>query len=93
MVVKMYPEELKKKKKKKKKKKSHVVICSKIYDKQNSDIFSISSPAPGQPMPCLLYVVRPYLTFHIFDISSRIVSWIELKLGGRNWGYMEIQNN
>ena len=31
-------------------------------------------------------------TFHIFDISFRIQSRIELKLGGRHWGYMEIEN-
>ena len=41
---------------------------------------------------CPSSVVRPALAFHIFDISSRIVSRIELKLGGRYCGYMEIQN-
>ena len=40
----------------------------------------------------LLSVVRPSLAFHIFDISSRTVSWIELKLSGRHCGNMEIQN-
>ena len=38
-------------------------------------------------------VVRfPSLAFHIFDISSRTISWIELKLSGRHCGNMEIQN-
>ena len=36
--------------------------------------------------------VRPSLTFHIFDISSGSASRIELKLGGRHWGHMAIQN-
>ena len=36
--------------------------------------------------------ICPSLIFHIFDIASRTVSQIELKLGGRHWGYMEIQN-
>ena len=36
--------------------------------------------------------VRPLLTFHIFDISSRAISWIELKLSGSHCGNMEIQN-
>ena len=37
----------------------------------------------------LLSVVRPSLAFHIFDISSRIVRRIDLKLGGRHCGYMK----
>ena len=37
--------------------------------------------------------VRPSLAFHIFDISSRTISWIELKLKGRHCGNMEIQNS
>ena len=37
-------------------------------------------------------VSRPSLAFHIFDVSSRTISWIELKLSGRHCGDMEIQN-
>ena len=37
-------------------------------------------------------VVRLLLAFHIFDISSRSVHWIELKLNGRHCCNMEIQN-
>ena len=36
--------------------------------------------------------VLPSLAFHFFHIFSRIVIGIELKLGGRHYGYMEIQN-
>ena len=36
--------------------------------------------------------VRPSLAFHFFDISSRTISWIVLKLNGRHCGNMEIQN-
>ena len=36
--------------------------------------------------------VRLSLAFHIFDISFRLVSPIELKLGGRHCGNMESQN-
>ena len=32
------------------------------------------------------------LALHIFDVSSRTISWIELKLSGRHCGNMEIQN-
>ena len=35
-------------------------------------------------------VVRLLLAFHIFDISSRSVHWIELKLNGRHGCNMEI---
>ena len=40
----------------------------------------------------LLSVIRPSLAFHIFDISSRTLSWIELKLSGRHCGNIVIQN-
>ena len=36
-------------------------------------------------------VVRPSLTFHVFDISSWTVSRIEVKLNGRHFGSMEIR--
>ena len=46
----------------------------------------------GQLMPWLVvgrpYVVSPSLAFHIFDIFSRTISWIELKLSGRHYGNM-----
>ena len=37
-------------------------------------------------------VRRPLLAFHTFDISSRTISWIELKHSGTHCGNMEIQN-
>ena len=37
-------------------------------------------------------VRRSSLTFHVFDISSWTVSWIEVKLSGRLCGNMEIHN-
>ena len=40
----------------------------------------------------LSFVIHLSLPFHIFDISSRTISWIELKLSGRHCGNMEIQN-
>ena len=42
-----------------------------------SKSYLISSPASS---------VRPSLAFYFFDISSRIISWIELKLSGRHCG-------
>ena len=47
--------------------------------------------APDQLMQWPV-VCRPSLAFHIFDISSRTISWIELKLSRRHCGNMEIQN-
>ena len=41
---------------------------------------------------CPLSVCRPLLAFHILKISSRTISWIELKHSGRHCGNMEIQN-
>ena len=35
---------------------------------------------------------RPSLAFHVFNISSRTISWIELKLSRRHCSNMEIQN-
>ena len=37
-------------------------------------------------------VRRKSLAFRIFDISSRTISLIELKLSGKHCGNMEIQN-
>ena len=69
-------------------------------------VAAISSP--GAVLQVSLYrgccpssVRRPSLAFHIFDISSRFISWIELKLsvcvwgvggGGGHCGNTEIQN-
>ena len=44
------------------------------------------------PWPVVCCPVRPLLAFHIFDISSGTISWIELKLSGRHYGNMEFQN-
>ena len=63
-------------------------------------LFIFSSPgALLQVSLChgLLSVIRPSvrhpaLAFHIFNISSRTISWIELKLNGRHCDNMEIPN-
>ena len=39
---------------------------------------------------CPSSVRRPSLAFHIFDISSRTISWVKLKLRGKHCGNMEI---
>ena len=39
-----------------------------------------------------LFIFSPSLAFHIFNISSRTISWIEPKLSGRHCGNMESQN-
>ena len=56
-------------------------------------LFTSSSGVVLQVSLCYgqLSVIHPSSTFHIFDIS-RIISWIELKLGGRHWTYKEVQN-
>ena len=41
---------------------------------------------------CSLSVRHPSLAFHIFDIPSRTIDWIELKLSWMHCGNMEIQN-
>ena len=44
-------------------------------------------------MACCPFSVRhPLLAFHICDISSRTISWIEQKLSERHCGDIEIQN-
>ena len=44
------------------------------------------------PACCPSSVRHQSLAFHIFDISSRTISWIEMKLSGRHCDNMEIQN-
>ena len=58
------------------------------------DIYMSSPGALLQVSLChgLLSVIRPLLAFHIFYISSRTISWIELKLSWRHYGNMVIQN-
>ena len=69
-------------------------LCLILFIQQNILHFLLAHlelyKAPGQLMPWP--VVRPSLAFHIFDISSRIISWIELKLNGMYCGNMEIQH-
>ena len=47
---------------------------------------------PWSVVRCPLSVVPRSLAFHFFDISSRTISWIELKLRGCHCGNMKIQN-
>ena len=65
---------------------------SKVHLRWKMNIFS-SPGALLQVSLCsgLLSVIRPSLAFHIFDISSRTISWIKLKLSRRHCGNMEIQ--
>ena len=51
---------------------------------------SLPGAAPDQSMSWSV-VRRPSLAFHIFDISSRTISCIDLKLSWRHRGNMEIQ--
>ena len=60
--------------------------------RQSSWRSSIVCSRSAYALTCCPLSVSPSLTFHIFDISSRIISCIEMKLGGRNSGYMEIKN-
>ena len=65
-------------------------------EKKKKNLIPIGLRLLGQAMPWPVVrhpsVVSPLLAFHIFDISSRSISWIELKLSGWHCGNMEIQN-
>ena len=69
----------------------------KCFQQDSVYFFKFTGAASGQLMPwsvvCRASVAcRPSFAFHIFDISSRHVSQIELKLSGQHCDYMEIQN-
>ena len=53
-------------------------------------VLLLSSPGAcsrsAYAMACCLLSIRPSLAFHSFDISSRTISWIELKLSRRHCG-------
>ena len=65
-----------------------------LYYVENYRILCGSDLIPSMPCPVVrrMSVTHLSLTFHIFYISSRAVSWIELKLSERHFGNMEIQN-
>ena len=41
---------------------------------------------------CPSSICRPLLAFHIFNISSQTISWVELKLSEQHFGSMESQS-
>ena len=70
---------------------SAAIVISALRTHARVFCLSIFSFALGQLMPWLA-VYHLLLAFHVFDISSRTMSWIELNLSGRHCGNMEIQN-